>query len=311
MKRSIYIYGISCAILMLFGSMLKVQHWPGASVLLCFSVLLFCFLFLPLALFRQYQAKPEHKWLYLVTFLVFFTGMMGTLFKIQHWPGAKLFLLAGIPLPFILFLPVYLYQTRNEKKESNINFLGIMFGLTFLAVFSVLLSLNPAGKVLEKIAINVNNNERSIRFNHRSASIVDKESQALNAYIEQLKTELLNATQQGTEASERSADSIQSHIRNVDNESIPFKVLQEGNKINVLKEKINHYREALLLSGKMNPELANLCRSLLNTDPEGMDNGGEVLSWEAKTFPSYNFIMVMDVLTRIQSNAMLLESELK
>jgi sugar phosphate permease len=144
MKKLIYISGIACANLMMFGCMFKVFHWPGASIMLALAVFLFCLFFLPAALINHYQNQETKKFLLLhvVTFVVFFVGMMGMLFKVQHWPGANIFLQISIPLPFILFLPVYLYETRNAKKSDDMNFLGVLFGLTFLAVFTVLLALN-------------------------------------------------------------------------------------------------------------------------------------------------------------------------
>ena len=45
MKKFIYIIGIACANLMFIGSMFKVQHWPGANILLVLAMFLFCFVF--------------------------------------------------------------------------------------------------------------------------------------------------------------------------------------------------------------------------------------------------------------------------
>src|ERR1035437_382096 len=113
MKKLIYISGIASANLMMFGSLFKVQHWSGGNVLITLATFLFCFIFLPSALISSYhgQEQKKYKWLYIVTFIVFFISMMGVLFKVMHWPGAAMFLLLGIPLPFVVFLPVYLYQT--------------------------------------------------------------------------------------------------------------------------------------------------------------------------------------------------------
>ena len=139
MKKIVYISGIVCANLMLIGALLKALHLPGASVFLMVSILLFCFGFLPISLVSSYKSSVEKKYksLYIITFVVFSIVLLGALFKILHWPGAGLFLLIGTLLPFVLFLPVYLIYTRNEK--SVVNLMGVIFGMTFLAVFSVLL----------------------------------------------------------------------------------------------------------------------------------------------------------------------------
>ena len=143
MKKLIYISGVLCANLMLIGALLKVLHITGASLLLFVSILGFSTIFLPLALIYNYQNQEEkkYKWLHIVTYLVFSITFVGALFKILHWPYASVLMIIGIPLPFVLFLPVYLYSTRKDKSIPLLNHLGVMFGLTFLALFSVLRSL--------------------------------------------------------------------------------------------------------------------------------------------------------------------------
>jgi hypothetical protein len=143
MKKLIYISGIISANLMMFGSLFKIMRWPFASILLVCAVIIFCFIFLPSALISCYKSESirKYKLLSFVTFIVFFTGVISILFKIQHWPYANGLMFIALPLPFILFMPVYFFETRKEKNESD-NILAVMMGLTFLAVFSVLLTLH-------------------------------------------------------------------------------------------------------------------------------------------------------------------------
>src|ERR1700741_2391193 len=119
MKKSVYISGIACAVIMLLGCMFKIMHWPGASMLFIIPVALFCLYFLPIALIASYREEKKYKALHIVTFIVFLISMTGVLFKVIHWPGASILLFVGLPLPFILFLPVYLKSTSPDKKESN------------------------------------------------------------------------------------------------------------------------------------------------------------------------------------------------
>jgi hypothetical protein len=247
--------------------------------------------------------------------------MMGVLFKVQHWPGASVFLLLGIPLPFVLFLPVYLYQTRNEKKEGNLNFLGVMFGLIFLAVFSVLLSLNVSRDVLNNFAENVNNNESSSSFSnvkskgYNDPSNIKKSSDELCNYIDDLKCQLLTATGNNLcENNKLKADYHSSQIFNQDNSEIPMKVLYgngQNDKINELKTRINAYKESLSALGKMTPELTELVNELFDVSKPKTENPNDanMVSWEHKEFSGYQLIIVLDVLTQIQSNVRLVESE--
>ncbi len=324
MKKLIYISGIAAANLLLSGCLFKVFHWPGASVLLCLAVFLFCFVFLPFALLNSYQNQEQkkHGGLYIVTFVTFFIGVLGILFKVMHWPGASIFLFVGIPLPFVLFLPVYLYQTREEKNRDSRNFLGIMFGLTFLAVFSVLLTINVSRDVLGSAGLNTNNNDKFVLFTQTkiksfgTENKIAQQSDQLCAYIDGLKCELLTASQNAVCANYSVTLGYNPlTIINKDNSEIPVQVLfGEGdkNKLNELKQKIAGYRESVLSSGKASPALNELIGSLFDVSSIASDNPNEenLISWEERQFAGHQLMLVLDALSEIQSNIRLVESEL-
>lgn len=142
MKKFIFLTGILATQCMLAGTLFKVMHWPGASLFLLSGSIIFCIAFLPFALRLSYLEQSKYLWLHVVTYLVFALGITSIIFKVFHWEGAQLLLQISFPLPFVLFLPVYLYQTRHEKKINDTRFLGVLVGLTGIAVLSVLLSLN-------------------------------------------------------------------------------------------------------------------------------------------------------------------------
>ncbi|MFL5753753.1 MAG: GldL-related protein [Bacteroidia bacterium] len=325
MKKSIYFSGIACTFLMLLGCMFKVMHWPGASVMLILSVFLFCFLFLPSALVSNYKTQEgKYKALHAVTFVVFALCMMGVLFKVMHWPGASLFLFIGLPLPFILFMPVYLYQTKDQKKGSSTNFLGIMFGLTFLAVFSVLLSLNVSKQILARAAAITNDNEQMANFtssvsgDRGTGTKVKVSSDELYAYIDELKCELISAGNPGLCTGKKPGPGYDAkQLADMDNQEFPKYILlgsgeNNAGKLPGLKAKIAAYREALTSSGKLSPELEQLAKDLFDVgDKEIRDENGEMVSnsWEQIQFPSYRLIFVIDLLSQIQANARLVESE--
>lgn len=320
MKKIIYISGIVSANLMMFGAMFKVQHWPGANVMLTLAIVIFCFWFLPAALINNYQSQEvkKYKWLHIITFLVFFVVLMGALFKVMHWPGAGLFLVVGIPLPFVLFLPVYIYSTRNDKKDSMINFLGIMFGLTFLAVFSVLLALNVSKIFLNSVAFNVESNENLIKFNQSrvvsSAEIDDikQKSAELCDFIDLVKCELLTATEENfCEGNKLTKDYSPMQINSIDNVEIPYLLLFRKNNIGelpALKEKITAFQKSILSSEKVNENIKNLAKLLLDTNDINED--GQIISWEQREFLGNQLIIVLEVLSRIQANARFIEAEI-
>jgi hypothetical protein len=138
MKKTAFISGIISANLVMFGSLFKTQHWPFAGILLVAGIIIFSFVFLPTALYSWYQSSEKKSILLpVMAFIVFFFGPIATLFKIQHWPHGSQLLMLSLPLPFILFLPVYLMHSGKEKDKT---FFPVMLGLVFVAVFGVLLS---------------------------------------------------------------------------------------------------------------------------------------------------------------------------
>jgi hypothetical protein len=328
MKKSTLLLGIASSTLALFGCLFKIMHWPGASVMLVLAISLFCFFFLPIALMGSYQAMKKMKTLHTVTFIVFFISMLGVLFKVMHWPGASIFLLFGLPLPFVLFLPVYLRQTSTAEKTVNdeegvpvkknsINFLGVMFGLTFLAVFSVLLALSPSKQVIEKATAAIEKKQLGTTFLNASKeeSPVKKATDELCNYIFDISCQLTLEQAYCT-----GIPGINYEVRQIENKDLkdyPAYVMrgdrdENPGKIVGLKEKMSAFKNTLLNSEKITPELAELTEQLFDVSTkQAIDENGEKasISWEERELPTYRLIFVVDVLARIVSNAKLIESE--
>lgn len=167
MKQKIYILGIITTLIIFTGAMFKIQHWPGAGILLTVGLSILVLAFLPLALINNYKADQlkQNLSLYIVTYitcLVVFTAM---LFKIQHWPFAGILLTIALPFPYIVFLPVFL---RVTSKNKNFNIYNIVFVLSLLvlnSVFSVLLALNVSKSRIEdsyNLSRNYSNVEKAL-----------------------------------------------------------------------------------------------------------------------------------------------------
>ena len=145
MKQKIYILGIVSSMIMVTGSMFKVNHWPAAGILLTIGAFLLVFLFLPAGSFQSLQGSREcskqasvhchmgylPRDIQCVCILKLCTG---------HMPGH--ILMIAIPFPFVVFLPVWLYVTSKIKNFDINNTIFILFLLAMQAVFSALLSLN-------------------------------------------------------------------------------------------------------------------------------------------------------------------------
>ena len=144
MKQKLYILGIVSSMIMVTGSMFKVNHWPAAGILLTIGAFLLVFLFLPLALFSHFKVygNTQNRLLYIVIWFTCFIVFSAMHFKIMHWPYAGYIIMIAIPFPFVVFLPVWLYVTSKIKNFDINNTIYILFLLVLQAVFSALLSLN-------------------------------------------------------------------------------------------------------------------------------------------------------------------------
>lgn len=144
MKQKIYILGLITLLVVLLGLIFKINHWPAAGIMISAGMIIFVLVFLPLALTDHYKAEGSriNLPLYIVTYLTSLIVFSSMLFKIMHWPGAGILLIISLPLPYVVFLPVYLSVTSKIRNFNIYNTVFILMLLVFISVFSSLLALN-------------------------------------------------------------------------------------------------------------------------------------------------------------------------
>ncbi len=127
------------------------------------GILLLIFGFFPLALRSNYRAEGNRQnlILYVVTWLTCLVVFGSMLFKIQHWPGAGKLLMIALPLPYVVFLPVFLAITAKNKSFSINNTVFVLFLLSGISVFSVLLALNVSKERIDD-SLNLSRNYNRI-----------------------------------------------------------------------------------------------------------------------------------------------------
>jgi hypothetical protein len=151
MKQKIYILGLITAIIISTGIILKVNHWPGAGILITAGILILVFIFLPAALINSYKAEgnSQNRLLYIVTWITCLVVFIGMLFKVMHWPYAGVGLMIALPFPYIVFLPVFLIVTAKNKNFNIYNTVFVLLLLAVNSVFSALLSLNVTKTIVD------------------------------------------------------------------------------------------------------------------------------------------------------------------
>lgn len=144
MRQKLYIFGIVTTMVVIAGTIFKINHWPGAGILLILGLGTLVLLFLPMALINHYNAEKNRQTLllHIVTWLTCFIVFTSMLFKIQHWPFAGILMTIALPFPYVVFLPVFLITTSKNKNFSIYNTVFVLFLLAVSSVFSALLGLN-------------------------------------------------------------------------------------------------------------------------------------------------------------------------
>jgi len=143
MKKLMYVLGIVSPILAITGSLFKMYHLQGASILLSLGIVSMALLFLPIFIMLQIRDTREKE--LKVHYPLYFTGLisgivflLGFLWKIMHWPGAGLLLTLGLFSLAVFVIPMFasmkIQDTRRKGLEVN-NYLyisGLVGGVAFL-----------------------------------------------------------------------------------------------------------------------------------------------------------------------------------
>lgn len=136
MKNLMKISAISGTVIFGFAALFKIQHWPGAGIMMTVGAFILALLFLPSALIVLWKETHSTKRILLYV-SGFFTGaffIAGTLFKVQHWPGSGLVLLLAYLTGVLLLTPLLLINRLNNKELAHKKF-AYIFGAAGLIFY--------------------------------------------------------------------------------------------------------------------------------------------------------------------------------
>jgi hypothetical protein len=120
MKTTMKISGVAGTVIFGLAAIYKIQHWPGATIMMTLGALTLALLFLPSALSVLWKETHNTKRLFLFI-SAFVTGacfIAGTLFKINHWPGAGPILILGTVSGILLFIPALLINRLDDLENK-------------------------------------------------------------------------------------------------------------------------------------------------------------------------------------------------
>jgi hypothetical protein len=120
MKNFMKISGVAGTVMFGFAAILKIEHLPGAGILLTFGAFFLAFLFLPSALAVLWKESHSRKRLFLFIsgFLAGMLFILGTLFKIQHWPGSGMILALAAVSGLLFFVPALFARRMSEQPDK-------------------------------------------------------------------------------------------------------------------------------------------------------------------------------------------------
>jgi hypothetical protein len=326
-----HISGFLSAFFIFISFGFKIMHWPGTPIMLLTGVVIACVFFLPVLLVNKLKdtsiTKPRS--LYILGFIGFIFYLFGFMFKVQHWPGATILLLAGALLLVFITFPWYAYLKFKNQQMVTSNFIFMVIALIWFIVPTMLLSLNVSYNIFHGFeqfeyastshikTLDINSDKL---YNKLSASDANKQNvilikqniDLLASFIYQLKVEVVKAADKENATYCFSSDG-QILINRIDNKSAtePVKVALFGQEKRVfqLKDKMKAIR-GQLLKDQNNSKLKEIIKMGFTADLD--DN-----NWEIKTFDKIITVNALNLLSeieegvRIAENAWLLEQDKK
>lgn len=138
MKNTMKISALAGTILFGFAAMFKIQHWPGAGIMLTLGAVILTFVFVPSALVVLWKETKNSRKLFLFISAFLSAGLFisSILFKIQHWEGGGVMgMLAGVSVIFLL-IPTLLSAFLQRPAMRHEKPVYITAAIGFLAFFS-------------------------------------------------------------------------------------------------------------------------------------------------------------------------------
>jgi hypothetical protein len=320
---------------LMMGIFFKIMHWPGTPLLLISGWSILLAVFIPLLLFSKFKENipAKEKRIFALGAFALVLFELATLFKLMYWPGTGPLLISGSFLLILVFLPMYTNMQIKANKMSPGQFVFVITLSMFLVALTSLMTMNVYGFVLEQFSKNESDNMHIIKYfeqkKERLLSEVKNDSVHV-ALIEKQKRVIESAAKTRSFINALKIDLIE-YVENVNQVAAKELLLHQHNSINMksnydrvndvlfslevpnpasdLKTAIESYRSITLKAVETNDELTNKINRLLNTDPGGIDGGGNRITWEEKYFRNNMLISTLARLSDIEKNICIIETE--
>lgn len=207
MKKVTFGFGLTSTFLLLAGTIFKLQHWIGASVLVVLGVGLLVLGYLPLILSHKLkESEKGERFMHVLGFLGLSITSVGVLFKIMHWPGAAVLLVTGMAVLAMGYVPVYFYKRYQTSANKEVTFSSSLIATACLIMIFGLMSTRNSGsyeygvmtvndQLTESNADLASMNSGLVTVSNWSeAQNLATETEVMVAYLEDLKSHLILQT---------------------------------------------------------------------------------------------------------------------
>jgi hypothetical protein len=171
-------------LLLIFGILFKVQHWPGTSIMITLAGAAAILLLMPAILYNTLIMK-EHKAppaLYILTTIGVILCIAGFFSKILQWPLAGILLVSGLLILFLIAFPWYTIATMKNDAHVRPEFIFMVVGALALLLPASLISINHQYVYEQGYYVSLRSTEATTRYLSESNNIIVKsETDSLTA----------------------------------------------------------------------------------------------------------------------------------
>ncbi len=318
-----YIIAFVGGIIFMTSVLFKVMHWPYAQLLFTPGLAILTFVLIPLIIIQRIGSLKMNKTVFLVGLISMMIILWGILFKMMHWPGAGVLLVAGGTLLVLAFVPLF-YIIEVRKSESlRIDFLFGIIAISHFIIFSFLLSLTASSGIL--IDFNYQDNSFRARANYlheNNTSILEVNkpeivtqfvnmADSIYNELEEIKLKVVRTHYEVSEEEAFLLNKKNSAIYNGDN--LNRWLLSDYNAnspLIQLKDDIEKFCEVyeIIMVDSLGQE--SFINQLFSTEKRAVGINGDLKSWEDYYFKNRQPMVALNTLSFWQYNIRLAENKM-
>ncbi len=143
-KLFLFISAFFAGMFFILGIAFKIQHWPGAGIILGLAAISGILLFVPALVISKLtdQETKAKRPVYILGAAGTIIYVIGLFFKIQHWPLATILMVTGMVILCFLAFPIFSRITWKEENHISSRFIYMVLGFILIIIPGTMISLN-------------------------------------------------------------------------------------------------------------------------------------------------------------------------